>query len=103
MGRRPPVVLVGDADPVLDDLAGYLRDVGYEALRAPSLAQAEPLFDRWPVSCVVLSAGRSPETTLDALRQLRDTRDVAILVLAAGADLIDRVTGLEIGADDVVV
>ena len=42
------------------------------------------------------------ETGLDLLRKLRETRDVAVIILTGKSDPIDRIVGLELGADDYV-
>ena len=99
----PPVVLIED-DPNIADLVDlYLRNDGYRVYQASSgEAGLELVRDRNP-KLVILDVGLAGE--LDGLavcRQLRAKGDVPIIMLTARDGEIDRVLGLEMGADDYV-
>jgi DNA-binding response OmpR family regulator len=95
-------VLVVEDDPeVAASLHALLASEGYAPVVARSVAEARaagaPEFD------VVLLDWRLPDGEgIDFLKELRKISDVPVLMVTARADVIDRVLGLEIGADDYV-
>ena len=99
MTRR--VLVVEDDAEVSASLHALLEAEGYAPVVARSLAQARAAnprdFD------VVLLDWRLPDGEgIDFLKELRKTSDVPVLMVTARVDVIDRVLGLEIGADDYV-
>jgi DNA-binding response OmpR family regulator len=97
-------VVVIEDDPSIADLVGlYLRKEGYRAyLAGDAEAGLRAVRDRAP-KLVVLDLGLPGERDgLDVCRELRATTDVAIIMLTARAEEVDRVLGLELGADDYV-
>lgn len=98
MTRRPVLTLIGAADALDDRVAAHLALRGYD-VRAGSPDGGEGAG----ADLVVVDLDGLPEG-LAALRRLRD-RDpaAAVLALTASDDPIDRIAGLETGADDVLV
>ena len=99
MTRR--VLVVEDDAAVAASLHALLAGEGYVPVVARSLAEARAAnlrdFD------VVLLDWRLPDGEgIDFLKELRKTSDVPVLMVTARVDVIDRVLGLEIGADDYV-
>jgi len=99
MTRR--VLVVEDDAEVAASLHALLANDGYTPTVARSLAEARAAdarsFD------VVLLDWRLPDGEgIDFLKELRKTSDVPVLMVTARVDVIDRVLGLEIGADDYV-
>ncbi len=97
-------ILVADDEPhIRDVLRAYLEREGYEVVEAAdgetALAEAR---ERQPELIVldVMLPGRSGFEVLRALRA--DGSSVGVLMLTARDDVIDRVAGLELGADDYV-
>jgi len=94
-----PRILVVEDDPAISDtIATALGREGWEAVPAGLIAQARPLA----ASCaaVVLDVGLPDGSGLDLCRELRAASTIPILFLSSRADEIDRIVGLEIGADD---
>jgi two-component system response regulator RegX3 len=93
------VLLVEDDEPIADSLrrglARYGYDVSWVRTGAEALAAA-------PADLVLLDLGLPDVDGLDVCRELRTRGDVPIIVISARADEVDRVVGLEIGADDYV-
>jgi DNA-binding response OmpR family regulator len=97
--ERPshPVVLVVDDEPdIVDALRDVLAGHGFEVRIARSGAEALPLVDG--ADLVLLDLGLPDGDGLDLCPQLAGR--VGLIVISARADEIDRVTALELGADD---
>ncbi|MGC8807282.1 MAG: response regulator [Thiomonas sp.] len=94
-------ILVVDDDPELRDmLRDYLTGNGYTVdLAAHGDAMRERLAQAAP-QAVILDLMLPGEDGLSLARALRRTSDVPILMLSARGEEIDRVIGLEVGADD---
>lgn len=94
------ILLIDDDKDLCDLLLTYLRREGFTA-------DAVHLFDRdrWQdlkdqIELVILDIGLPGTGGLDVLRMLRRESAVPILMLTARGDDIDRIVGLELGADD---
>ena len=94
-------ILVVDDEPVImESLAYSLRREGYEVFVTPNGAEALEIFDRNRPDLVVLDIMLPGIDGLDVCRRLRARSSVPIIMLTARSDELDRVLGLEIGADD---
>ncbi|MGC7097314.1 response regulator transcription factor [Amycolatopsis lurida] len=93
------ILLVEDDEPVAESLRRGLSRYGYEVdwVRTGAAALAAE-----PAGLVLLDLGLPDTDGLDVCRELRARGDVPIIVISARADEVDRVVGLEIGADDYV-
>ncbi len=93
-------ILVVEDDPdILDLIANYLRRDGHDVLSAGDGETALEIA-RGGVDLVVLDVMIPKPDGLEVTRRLRITSPVPILIISARADEADRVTGLELGADD---
>ena len=81
-------------------LVRELGAAGYAVRHAPDGATALRLFAEDPADALVLDWMLPGLDGLDVLRQLRRTSPVPVLMLTARAEEVDRVVGLEVGADD---
>ena len=97
------VVVVEDEPDIGDLLALYLRREGWQVHLATTGEDGlEAIRARQP-DFVVLDIGLPGELDgFDVCRELRQTSDVPVLFLTARDDEVDRILGLEIGADDYV-
>ncbi len=97
------IVVVEDEPDIADLLALYFRREGWTVHLAPDGAVGlEAIRARNP-DFVVLDVGLPGELDgFDVCRQLRQTSDVPVLFLTARDDEVDRILGLEMGADDYV-
>jgi two-component system phosphate regulon response regulator OmpR len=83
-------------------LREYLGDHGYAVAEAGSGAEMREQIEREPPDVVLLDLRLPGEDGLTLARWLREHVDVGIVMVTASGDVIDRVVGLEIGADDYV-
>ena len=94
------VLIVEDEDSIADPLAEGLRREGYEVARAATGGEA---LAAAPADVVLLDL-RLPDVDGYAVcRALRERSDVPIIMVTARGEEVDRVVGLELGADDYVV
>jgi len=100
---NPSRILLVDDDPHLREMLGYaLRREGYEVHEAGDGAEALRSFAKQPVDLVVLDIMMPELDGLQVCRELRRSSRVPIVFLSSKADELDRVLGLELGADDYV-
>jgi DNA-binding response OmpR family regulator len=99
----PTRILVVDDEPAVTDLLAYnLRRDGFEPLLAADGWEALRLARQFHPDLVLLDLMIPEIDGLDVCRQLRKTSSVPIIMLTARGEEIDRVVGLELGADDYV-
>ena len=96
------ILVVEDEQAIADLVRAYLRRDGFEAVWARSGEQALEELSRHPVRLVVLDLGLPGIDGFEVCRRLRARTGVPILILSARDDEVDRVAGLEAGADDYV-
>ncbi len=103
MSEETVVVIVEDDPNIADLVELYLRRDGFRPYQAPTGERAlEVIAERRP-KLVLLDIGLPGELDgIDVCRRVRAESDVPIIFLTARDDEIDRVLGLELGADDYV-
>jgi two-component system, OmpR family, response regulator RegX3 len=99
--RDMHVLIVEDEDSIAQPLAEGLRQEGYTVDRVATGGDA--LTAHGPADVVLLDLRLPDMDGLDVCRRLRAESDVPVIIVSARGDEIDRVLGLEIGADDYVV
>ena len=96
-------ILIVDDDPeVRALLRAGLEAEGFGVLEARSGAEAVACLAEQPVSLVTLDLKLGAEDGLKFARDLRATRNTPIIMITGKGDAIDRVVGLELGADDYI-
>lgn len=99
----PPRILVVDDEPAVTDLLAYnLRKAHYEVLTAADGRAALRLAGESKPDLILLDLMIPEVDGLDVCRELRKSSGVPIIMITARGEEIDRVVGLEIGADDYV-
>jgi two-component system, OmpR family, phosphate regulon response regulator OmpR len=98
--HAPHVLVVDDDRRLRDLLARFLGEHGYRVSTAASAAEARAISETFVFDALVLDVMMPGETGFDYARTIRQVSQVPILMLTARADPADRVSGLEIGADD---
>jgi two-component system, OmpR family, response regulator MtrA len=97
----PRLLLVEDEPALARGLLDNFRDEGYEVRHAARGDEALPALREFRPDLVVLDVLLPGRSGLDVLRELRAGGSrVPVLMLTAKGDVVDRVVGLELGADD---
>ena len=97
-------ILVAEDEPQIAGLVrDYLEHAGFAVLAAADGAAAIATFRARRPDALVLDLGLPRVDGLDVVRAIRRESAVPIVILTARGDETDRVTGLELGADDYVV
>jgi DNA-binding response OmpR family regulator len=101
MDAEQPSILVVDDDPKLRDLlAQYLGREGFRVRTANDGNAMDLLIAESPPGLVVLDLMLPGEDGLSIARRLRGGTDIPVIILSARGDEVDRIVGLEVGADD---
>lgn len=98
--HAPHVLVVDDDRRLRDLLTRFLSENGYRVTAAASAAEARSKTESILFDALVLDVMMPGESGFDYARSIRQTSQVPILMLTARSETSDRVTGLEIGADD---
>jgi two-component system, OmpR family, response regulator RegX3 len=96
------VLVVEDEESFSDALSYMLRKEGFEVSVAPTGTSALTQFDRTGADIVLLDLMLPEMSGTEVCRQLRQRSAVPIIMVTARDSEIDKVVGLEIGADDYV-
>jgi two-component system response regulator VicR len=99
----PKILVVDDEPPIVDVLAYNLKRANYEVLIARDGEEALIQARQGQPDLIILDLMLPRLDGLEVCRALRHERDVPIIMLTARDAEVDRVVGLELGADDYVV
>ena len=100
--RAPRILLVDDEHAIQTLLSYPLRKDGYEVVQATDGRAALARFSEGTYDLVVLDLMLPKLDGLEVCRRIRARSTVPIIMLTARAEEIDKVVGLEIGADDYI-
>ncbi|MFZ9395397.1 MAG: response regulator [Erythrobacter sp.] len=97
------LLLVDDEPTLREPLAEYLAGQGFAVRQAASAALARSEIAREMPDLVLLDIMMPGEDGLSLTRHLVETRRIPVILLTARSEAMDRILGLEMGADDYVV
>ncbi|MGZ8629972.1 MAG: response regulator transcription factor [Actinomycetota bacterium] len=100
---KPRVLVVEDETGISEPLAEHLAREGFDTEVAPTLARAAEAFDDAEPDFLLLDVMLPDGDGRDLCRDIRRRSDVPIIMLTARGEEVDRIVGLELGADDYVV
>jgi two-component system, OmpR family, catabolic regulation response regulator CreB len=96
------ILIVDDEPAILDNIQYVLEAEGLDTLRLSEGRAVLPTLARERVDLILLDIGLPDISGLDLCREIRRAHNVPIIFLTARSAEIDRVVGLEMGADDYV-
>lgn len=100
---RKRILLLEDEQAIADTLIYALQSEGFEVRHVRLMGEALQAFENEPPDLAVLDVGLPDGSGFDVCRAIRKTSELPIVFLSARHEEIDRVLGLELGADDYVV
>ncbi|MCC7024191.1 MAG: response regulator transcription factor, partial [Thermomicrobiales bacterium] len=96
------ILIVDDEPPLVQLVAGYLRQEGHEVFTAGDGLTALAMVRTARPEVIVLDVMLPGLDGIEVCRRLRQFSDAYVLMLTARADEVDRIIGLSVGADDYV-
>src|SRR5271165_3361269 len=100
MSQIPHIAVVDDEKPARDMVGDYLRMHGFSVSLCEGGASLRQAIAEQMPDLIVLDLNMPEEDGLSIIRDLKQRTSVPIIMLTATASAIDRVVGLELGADD---
>ena len=100
MSRSQHIVVVDDEAPAREMVGDYLRMHGFSVTLCDGAASLRATIAKQLPDLIVLDLNMPEEDGLSIIRDLKQRSTVPIIMLTATASPIDRVVGLELGADD---
>ena len=102
-GTRQKILVVDDEASIRRILETRLKMVGYDVVTAEDGEEAVEVFNKANPDLVVLDVMMPKMDGYGVTREIRRTSDIPIIILTALGDVSERITGLELGADDYVI
>lgn len=97
------ILVVEDEPSILDNILYSLETEGFEADGCSTGEDALRLFGKTQFDLAIMDIGLPDTSGFELFKSIRERTDLPVIFLTARADEIDRVAGLEMGADDYVV
>ena len=99
---KPKILIVEDEPGIADTIQYALRTDGFEPAWCATGEDALARARADAPALVILDVGLPDASGFEIFKRLRETSDVPVVFLTARSDEIDRVVGLELGADDYI-
>ena len=99
----PRILLIDDEPAITESLAYAVERAGLDAVSAGSLAEGSALFSDHEIDLIVLDIMLPDGNGLDWFRDFRAQHTTPVIILSSHDETVDRIVGLELGADDYVV
>lgn len=96
------VLVIDDEPEIREILEGYLRKESFDPVVAGTVGSALAEIDSRPPDLILLDIGLPDGSGLDVLRKVNEGRHIPTIVLTTRGDEVDRIVGLELGADDYI-
>ncbi|UCD98440.1 MAG: response regulator transcription factor [Chloroflexota bacterium] len=98
------LILVVEDEPSIAEVVGlYLRRAGYQVIYAQDGIEAQTRIDSQSPDLIIMDLMLPIIDGFELTRWLRDRSDIPIIMLTARRDEVDRIAGLEMGADDYIL
>ena len=100
MAEPNHIIVVDDEPEICEMLADYLGHAGFKVSTAENGAAMRRLLEDQAADLVILDINMPGEDGLSLARFLRANTKIGIVMLTAAGEVVDRIVGLEMGADD---
>jgi two-component system catabolic regulation response regulator CreB len=103
VAAMPPIILIAEDEAEIADTLKYaLRSEGMQPIWVAQGNHALEILQNQPVDLMILDVGLPDCNGFELLKEIRKNHHVPVMMLTARSDEVDRIVGLEIGADDYV-
>ena len=103
MSPRPAHIVIVEDEPVTRSaLAGYLESFGYRVSECDTAEKAEKILSLGTADLLIADINLQGKDGLEITREQRARSEIGIILLSGRTDDVDRIVGLELGADDYV-
>ena len=102
MSMSQTILLIEDESSIADTICYSLKTEGFSCIWESLGQSALQVLKQQTIDLVILDIGLPDMSGLEVCKKIREDNQVPIIFLSARSDEIDRVVGLEIGADDYV-
>ena len=100
--QRLTVLVVDDDKEIRDGIEIYLKNEGYQVLKAGDGLEALGVLEESEVHLIILDIMMPNMDGITATFKIREQKNIPILMLSAKAESTDKIHGLSVGADDYV-
>ncbi len=100
MSEKKNILVVDDDLEIVQMVSSYLTGEGYRVDTASNGTRMGEILTARAIDLVILDLGLPGEDGLELAHALRAKSDIGIIILTGRGEVVDRVVGLEIGADD---
>lgn len=97
------ILVVEDESSIADNISYALATEGFDPVLCETGAEAMEILRLGGISLIILDIGLPDVSGFELLREIRKSEETPIIVATARTEEVDRIVGLEIGADDYVV
>jgi len=102
MSDAAHIVVVDDDPQVRETVAEYLRRGGFAVTEADGGAALRAVMAARPIDLALLDVNMPGDDGLTLAREIRASGDAGVILLTANSDDLDKIVGLEVGADDYI-
>ncbi len=102
MGKGKLILVVDDEKNILDIIVFNLKNEGYETVSAMDGEQALEMQQKYNPDLILLDVMLPKKDGFSVCKAIREYSNVPIIMLTARADEVDKIMGLELGADDYI-
>jgi len=97
------ILIVEDEPSIADNISYALTSEGYETILCSTAGEAADSMSDSAIALMILDIGLPDKNGFDFLKEIRKESDLPVIILTSRAGEVDKVVGLEIGADDYIV
>lgn len=98
--NKETILVVEDEQEIANAIAIYLKNQGYQVLIASNGQEGLELFEKHPIELAIIDVMMPVMDGITMVIKLRENYDIPVIMLSAKSEDIDKITGLNMGADD---